>query len=292
MEKNTQEPLPAAYVVITLNDGQKGTETDINGHFTLEKIPVGRYSLAVTMTGFTPFVTSNILVNSGKETLLNIAMEESVNELEGIVVTAKVDKDQPLNKMAAVSARLLSSEEANRYAGSWGDPARMAANFAGVAMSEDTRNDTIIRGNSPMGGTGGPVSMINNNQLTNSDFYTSAFPAEFGNATSGVFDLRLRNGNSQKHEFMGSVGFQGFELGAEGPISKKTGATYMINGRYSFLKILEFMGMGIAGTDGAVPEYQDLTAKINLPLKNGNLSFVTLLGASRIAATFYKPAQA
>jgi hypothetical protein len=152
--------------------------------------------------------------------------------------------------MASVSARMLSSEEANRYAGSWGDPARMAANFAGVMASEDSRNDIIIRGNSPMGllwkldgfdipnpnhfgamgGTGGPIGMLNNNQLANSDFYTGAFPAEYGNALSGVFDLRLRNGNNQKHEFLASAGFNGFELGAEGPLSKKTGASYMING--------------------------------------------------------------
>jgi hypothetical protein len=133
-----------------------------------------------------------------------------------------------------------------------------------------------------MGGTGGPVGMINNNQLTNSDFYTGAFPAEYGNATSGVFDLRLRNGNSERHELMTSAGFSGFELGAEGPISRKTGATYMVNGRYSFLKALDLAGINIAGTGGAIPEYQDLTAKVNLPLKSGNLSLVAMLGASRI----------
>jgi hypothetical protein len=121
--------------------------------------------------------------------------------------------------------------------------------------------------------------------LANSDFYTGAFPAEFGNATSGVFDLRLRNGNSQKHEFMASAGFNGFELGAEGPLSKKTGASYLINARYSFLKALDLIGFKVAAAEGAVPEYQDVSAKVNVPLKNGNLSVVTLIGASKIHIT-------
>lgn len=302
IEKNTQEPLFGANVTIQTNNNILGTSTDSNGKFKIENVPIGRHNLSVSMLGFSPFIANNILVNSGKEVFLEIEMEEMVNIISEVVISAKVDKDQAINKMATVSARMLSSEEANRYAGSWGDPARMASSFAGVIASNDSRNDIIIRGNSPMGllwkldgfeipnpnhfgamgGTGGPVSMLNNNQLTNSDFYTGAFPAEFGNATSGVFDLRLRNGNNRKHEFMTSIGFNGFELGAEGPLVKGKEASYMVNGRYSFLKALDLVGFKIAGAGGAIPEYQDITAKINVPLKKGNLSLVSLLGSSKI----------
>ncbi|MDR1555511.1 MAG: TonB-dependent receptor [Tannerellaceae bacterium] len=305
VEKNTLHPLPGANVVVRLNERLLGASSDVGGRFVIDSVPVGRYQLTATMLGYTPYVMGNVLVISGKENFLEIALEESLTELGEVVVTVKTDKNLPLNRMASVSARMLSSEEANRYAGSWGDPARMAANFAGVMASEDTRNDIIIRGNSPMGllwrldgfdipnpnhfgamgGTGGPVGMLNNNQLANSDFYTGAFPAEYGNALSGVFDLRLRNGNNRKHEFLASAGFNGFELGAEGPLSEKTGASYMINGRYSFLKSLSLIGFDIAGTGGAIPEYQDVTAKINLPLKRGNLSLIALWGSSHIHMT-------
>ncbi|MDR0712553.1 MAG: TonB-dependent receptor [Prevotellaceae bacterium] len=304
VDKNTL--LPIAGVDVSVNVGGKLLQASTNekGEFSIGKVPVGRHSLAASMTGLTPFVLSNILVNSGKEAYVEIAMEELIRQLDDVVVTPNVDKDQPLNKMATVSARMLSSEEANRYAGSWGDPARMAANFAGVIASNDARNDIIIRGNSPsgllwrldgfeipnpnhfgsMGGTGGPISMINNNQLTNSDFYTGAFPAEFGNATSGVFDLKMRSGNNAKHELVGSVGFNGFELGVEGPVSKKSGASYMLNGRYSFLQLLGMMGVNMSGAEGAIPEYQDASGKVNIPLKQGNLSAIFLLGASHIHA--------
>jgi len=242
VEKNTQEPLAGATAVVVANDKQFGVVTNGKGEFAIPGIPVGRCNISVSMLGFTPFVSNNILVYSGKETVLEIVLEENVLALEEVIITAKVDKEMPLNKLAVVSARMMSSEEANRYAGTFaGDPARMVAGFAGVIAANDTRNDIIIRGNSPigllwrldgfdipnpnhfgaMGGTGGPIGMLNNNQLSNSDFYTGAFPAEYGNATSGVFDLRLRNGNNQRHEFLFSAGMNGFELGAEGPFLKK-----------------------------------------------------------------------
>jgi hypothetical protein len=303
IEKNTQELLPGANVMVVSNEKQHFTTTDEKGEFAISGIPVGRCNITVSMIGFVLFASNNILVYSGKETVLEVVLNEDVYALEEVTVTVKVDKELPLNKMAVSSVRMLSSEEANRYAGTFaGDPARMVAGFAGVIAANDTRNDIIIRGNSPigllwrldgfdipnpnhfgaMGGTGGPIGMLNNNQLSNSDFYTGAFPAEFGNATSGVFDLRMRNGNNQKNEFLFSASMNGFELGAEGPLSKKTGASYMINGRYSFLAIFEAMGFDFTGGGGGIPEYQDLSAKINLPLKNGNLSWITLLGASRI----------
>ena len=305
VEKNTQESLPGAAVVVSFGGKEIGAITNDKGEFSISGIPVGRCNITVSMLGFTPYKSNNVLIYSGKETVMEIVLEENPFVLEEVTVTPKVDKEQPLNKMAVVSSRLLSSEEANRYAGTFaGDPARMVAGFAGVVAANDTRNDIVIRGNSPMGllwrldgfdipnpnhfgamgGTGGPIGMLNNNQLANSDFYTGAFLAEFGNATSGVFDLRLRNGNNQKHEFLFSAGMNGFELGAEGPISKKTGASYMINGRYSFLGLMEAMGIDFTGGGGGIPEYEDLSAKINLPLKNGNLSWVTMLGASRISS--------
>jgi hypothetical protein len=305
VEKNTLQPLPGASVAVQLGDRVLGAYSDASGRFAIDNVPTGRHQLTVTMLGHTPYVAGNVLVNSGKESFLEIALEESLTELDEVVVTVKTDKNLPLNKMAAISARMLSSEEANRYAGSWGDPARMLANFAGVMAAEDTRNDIIIRGNSPtgllwrldgfdipnpnhfgaMGGTGGPVGMLNNNQLANSDFYTGAFPAEFGNALSGVFDLRLRNGNNRKHEFLASMGFNGFELGAEGPLSKATGASYMVNGRYSFLKALYKVGFKVAAAGEAIPEYQDITAKANIPLKRGSLSLIALWGGSHIHMT-------
>ena len=221
---------------------------------------------------------------------------------------AKTEQGAAKNEFAAVSARSFEVEETSRFSGSRNDPARMASNFAGVSGANDARNDIIIRGNSPtgllwrledldipspnhfasFGSSGGPVSMLNNNTLARSDFFTAAWPSEYGDALSGVFDLKMRNGNKDKYEFLGQIGFNGIELGAEGPFDKnKSNATFLINYRYSTLALFKLLGANTFLAGGAVPAYQDLSFKIDVPTKHagifrlfglGGLSNIALLG--------------
>ncbi len=293
-DKQTRITLPGANVILLNTDPVRGTASNENGDFRLEEVEVGRVSLMVTYLGYHDVVMNNINLQSGKELVLNIYMDEMVMAVEEVVISHTVDKTQSLNRMATVSARGFTVEETERYAGSRNDPARMAANFAGVVGVDDSRNDIIIRGNSPMGllwrldgvdipnpnhwgmsgSTGGPVSMLNNTLLENSDFYTGAFPAEYGNGTSGVFDLRMRNGNNERYEFLGQAGFNGFEFGAEGPINRSKGSSFLVNYRYSTMGVFSALGMDF-GTMG-VPEYQDLSFKVNLP--NTPLGHISMFG--------------
>lgn len=296
IDKTTEIPIVGATVVVndSISPQVKGTTTDAEGYFKIENNPVGRVNVQVSFVGYIPVKIDNLLLRSGKEMFLNIELEESVIELREVAVIFR--KDKAINDMASVSARAFSVEETERYAGSLGDPARMATNFAGVSTAGDQRNDIIIRGNSPSGllwqledipipspnhfdvnGTsGGPVSMLNNNLLSRSDFFTSAFPAEYGNATSGVFDLKMRNGNFEKHEFLAQAGFNGFEAGAEGPISKKNKSSYIVNARYSMLGLVQDL-LWVTG----LPQYQDVSFKVNFPLKSGKISVFGLGGTSR-----------
>lgn len=223
-------------------------------------------------------------------------------EVEGVDIRATYHKDRPANNMATVSARSFSVEETNRFAGTLGDPSRMVATYAGVATVDDSRNDIIIRGNSPMGvlwrlegvdipnpnhfsgagTTGGPVSMLNNNLLDNSDFFTSAFPASYGNALSGVFDLRMRPGNKDRHEFTGQVGFNGVELGAEGPINKEKRSSFLTSYRYSVMQLANQLGLD-PGPGQAIPQYQDAAFKLDFPgTKRGRTTIFGLGGISNI----------
>ena len=132
------------------------------------------------------------------------------------------------------------------------------------------------------GTTGGPVNMVNNNQLANSDFLTAAFPGEYGNALAGVFDLKFKNGNTDNYEFLGQIGFNGFEFGAEGPISRKNGSSFTASYRYSTMGIFKLIGVTF-GTGTAVPEYQDFSFKVNLPTsKAGTFSIYGMGGFSTI----------
>ncbi len=302
LDKQGEYPLFGVNVLLLGSDEFVGTTTDLDGNFKLENVPIGRQALKLTYIGYQEAVLSNILVNSAKEVVLNITMEESVSELSEVVVSAKKDKHKSVNELASVSARTISIEEMSRFSGSTQDPARMAQSYAGVSGASDDRNDIIVRGNSPtgvlwrmegidipspnhfaaLGTTGGPVGMLNINNLQNSDFLSSAFPAEYGNATAAVFDLKLRNGNTEKYEFLGQIGFNGFEVGLEGPISIGRNASVLANYRYSTLGVFHALGIQF-GTGFAVPQYQDLTFKVNVPTeKAGRFTLWGLGGLSYI----------
>ena len=304
-DAQSQFPLPGVTVLVVGTDSIIGASTDMDGQFVLRNVPVGRNALQFSFIGYETRFVSNMLVFSGKDLEVNMALTESVMNLDAAEIVAEDKSNQPKNDMTTVSARSFSVEEAMRYSGSLQDPSRMAQNFAGVSNASDDRNDIIIRGNSPsgvlwrmegvdipspnhfstLGTTGGPVSMLNINNLSNSDFLTSAFPADYGNALAGVFDLRLRSGNKQNHEFLGQIGFNGFELGAEGPFKKGKNASFLFNYRYSTLAIFNAMGLEF-GTGSAVPQYQDITFKLDFPTKKagrfgvfgvGGTSFIEFL---------------
>ncbi len=296
-------PLPGVTVMLLGSDPLIGTSTDIDGRFTLENVPIGRHSIGLSYIGYEDRVLSNLLVSSGKQTVVDVSLEEAVNQLNEVVVTAKNNKHQAINELATVSARSFTVEEASRFSGTLNDPAKMAANFAGVSSASDARNDIVIRGNSPtgvlwrmegidipspnhfatFGTTGGPVSMLNINNLKNSDFMTGAFTAEYGNATAGVFDLQLRNGNDKKHEFLGQIGFNGFEFGAEGPLSIGRNSSYIANARYSTLEVINLLGFDL-GVGAAVPQFKDVTFKVNIPTESfGRFSVFGIGGMSDIA---------
>lgn len=301
VDKESKITLVGASVYLSDVDPAIGTITDENGNFRIENAETGRRKLCVSYLGYKPLCFDNLLLTSGKEIVLNIEIEEDITNLDEVVVKANQNKSKPLNAMSGISSRTFSIEETQRYAGARNDVARMSLNYAGVAAGNDATNEIIIRGNSSngllwqlegveisnpnhfgfMGATGGPVGMLNNNTLSNSDFITGAFAAEYGNALSGVFDLRMRQGNTDKHEFLGQVGLNGFELGAEGPIIKKHNSSYLINYRYSTLGLFHLLGINF-GTGVAVPEYQDVSFKVVSDLGKGKLSLFGLAGISAI----------
>lgn len=295
-DKVSSVSLPGA-VVRLKNDSTKKfvTTTDANGNFKLEGIPVGRRSFIVSLFGYNTVPLTDIIVTSGKEVFLNIEMEESLVQMEEVVVNAD-DKKDLVTDMQAVNVKTFSIEETERYPGSRQDPARMASNFAGVQGTNDSRNDIVVRGNSPAGllwrleeidipnpnhfavagSAGGPTAIINNKYLANSEFYTGAFPASYGNALGGVFDLKMRNGNNQKHERTFQFGLLGTELSMEGPINKEKGSSYFVNYRYSTLKLLS--GLNIKLGTSAVPQYQDGAFRFNFPTKKTGVFSLSGIG--------------
>lgn len=298
LEKESKAPLIGVSIGVTDLPTPIGGVTDMDGKFVIENVPVGKHTITVSYVGYQSITLNDVLVTSAKEVILPLEMEEMAVKVAEVVVT---QKREHINDMALVSTKTFDVQETERYAGSRSDPARMASNFAGAQGGDDSRNDIVVRGNSPQGvlwrmegvdipnpnhfsipgTTGGPVSMLNSKTLANSDFFMGAFPAEYGDAVAGVFDLRLRNGNSDKYEFTGQFGFLGTELAAEGPLSRKNGSSFLISYRYSTLKIFQGLNIKIGST--SIPNYQDATFKVNIPIgKKSDLAFFGIGGLSNI----------
>lgn len=298
---DTKTPLAGASIVLSGSDPIIATISDGDGQFKLEKVPIGRQSFIISFIGFEQVTLTEILVSTGREVVLNVEMKESLTSIKEVTVVAKRDKIEALNSMATVSVQQITVESTSRIAAGINDPARTALSLAGVSSGDDVDNELVVRGNSPRGmlwrmegipipnpnhfpngegSSGGGVSALSTQVLSNSDFFTGAFPAEYGDALSGVFDLRLRNGNAEKREYAIQMGVLGAQLAAEGPLKKGSQATYLVNYRYSTLEMLSKIGIDISGGD-IIPEFQDLSYKIYLPTRSiGKISIWGLSGLS------------
>lgn len=283
-DKISEAPLPGAAVVVEGSSPLIGTTTDADGNFKLPNVPVGKQNIKITFLGYKEMVVPNVVVNSGKEVVLKITLEENIIQGKEVVITDKGEKNKPLNDMSVVSVRTFSVEETQKFAAAVNDPSRMVTSFSGVLSTDDGNNQISIRGNSPggllyrmegveipnpnhfsnVGTIGGGISILSSQLLTNSDFSTGAFASEYGNVLSGVFDLRLRKGNNERYEHTFQIGVLGIDMATEGPFKKGYGGSYLINYRYSTLGVLSKMGINIGD---AVTTFQDLSFNVSLPTK-------------------------
>ncbi len=307
IDNDSKLPLIGASVMIPGTDPLIGASSDVNGVFRLENIPIGRITLHISYLGYESKTIPNVVVNSGKEVILDLSLQESIVQMEEIVVKVNKKKGEALNDMSLVSARSISPEETNRYAGGLNDPSRIMSNFAGVTNTQDGSNDIIVRGNAPkyvqwrlegiqitnpnhfgdQSAVGGAISTLNNNLMATSDFYTGAFSPEYGDALSGVYDVKLRAGNNEKFESVFGFGLLGTELTFEGPFKKGYGGSFLLNYRYSTISIINALGLVDIG---GVPKFQDATFKIVLPTKKaGVFSIFGLGGLSSVLFEDVKP---
>lgn len=301
IDRDSKAPLWGAMVVVVDSEKFMGAVTDSSGYFKIVDVPVGRQTIKVKYIGYEELLIQNVLVASEKDISLTIQMNEAAHQMNEVTVVARIDKEKALNSMASVSARSFSIEEAERYAGGITDPARMAQAYAGVAATSNDNNEIVVRGNSPRGllwriegieipnpnhfqedegASGGGVCILSSNVISNSDFYTSAFPSEYGNALSGVFDLNLRKGSDDFVQSSVQASVIGTEISIEGPIYKKRESSYLFNYRYSTFSLLDLVGIKVSN-ENIIPTFQDLTFNLSLPTKKmGDFTVFGIMGKS------------
>lgn len=298
LDESTQQPIPGVSVTVVASE-KFGAITDEQGKFKIKSIPVGRITIEVGSIGYQSRIYNDYLLGTGKELVLDVWLSESITTMNEIIVTAAKTFTSAATESAITSSHAFTAEETQRFAGSLSDPARMATAFAGVTGASDDCNSLIVRGNSPRGvlwrvqgieipnpnhftsegSSSGVVSILSPNIVGKTTFLTGAFPSQYGNALSAVFDVSLREGNDEKREHSLQLGTLGIEASTEGPISRTSSASYLVNYRYSTLSLLDKFGFGLS--DAAhYKDYQDVSFHVNVPSAKSNLNIFGIGGES------------
>ena len=290
----TGEPLVGATIkVVELGTG---SVADIDGNYRVDISKGGRYTIEVTYVGYEPSVLKEIMISGAREVVLNVDLRESASELKEVVVKPRVNKEATVNPNVLAGGVMLSMEEATRFAGGYNDPARLVTAYAGVSGGSDS-NGISVHGNAPQmlkyrvegvevftpnhfndiyDANFGMVSALNANVIGNSDFFTSTFNANYSNSLSGVFDVKMRNGNNSKYENILQIGTVSEEFTSEGPISKKNNSSYIFNYRYAFTSLAD--NLGLLGDQESQFKFQDFSLKLNFPTKSAGTFSLFALG--------------
>ncbi|HZH71487.1 MAG TPA: TonB-dependent receptor [Mariniphaga sp.] len=281
----TNEPLP--FVNVVVSGTTIGTVTDINGNFLLKGLKSGFIRLEASFVGYKTKISSEVEVSSARTNSIEIMMEEQKEQLDEVTVTAS-----PFRKTeeSPVSLRSIGIGEIEKYPGANRDISKVIQSFPGVQSTAAYRNDVIIRGGGPsesrfyldgvevpfinhfatQGASGGPVGIINADFLREVNFYSGAFPANRGNALSGVLEFNQVDGNKDKMKFQGTVGASEVGVTLDGPIGDKT--TYIFSARRSYLQLL-FSALELP----FLPNFSDMQFKLRTRIdKKNEITFIGL----------------
>ena len=303
----SQQRLEGVSVYLPNTTPAIGTTTDTSGQFILKEVPVGRYTVRFSSVGYQAYAVP-VLVRSGKEAVVDVALTQSAQNLEEVVIT---DQREVPATIAPLSSRSFSVEETRRYAATFFDPARLVTSFPGVVAINDQANHISVRGNSPNAllwrlegidivnpnhlsnagtfgdrrvASGGSQSVLSAQVLDDSQFFSGAYPARYGNAVGGVMDMRLRRGNNQQTEYTAQLGLIGLNFAAEGPFREEYDGSYLANYRYSTVGILtNVLGLDFGGEQIA---FQDLSFNLSFPTKK--LGDFTLFGVGGTGSNVFE----
>lgn len=275
---------------ISVSNSTSTTTTDSLGNFTLLGLNPGFVIVTVEASGFYSQSSAEILITLDKTPFIELNLDPIINTSKNININ--VNQFIARKAESPVGAQNLSIREIERNPGGNRDISKIVQSLPGVITIPGFRNDIVIRGGAPsenkfyldgieipvinhfqsQGGTGGPVGLLNVNLIKEVNLYTGAFPINYGNGTSGVFDFQQIQGNKEKIKFRGTVGSSDAGITLDGPLGKKKKTTFLLSVRQSYLQFL-FSAIKLP----FLPNYIDYQAKVNVKLNDKNeLTFLTV----------------
>ena len=281
----SNEPLP--FVNILVSGTTKGTTTDADGNFLLNGLTPGFIRIEASFVGYKNTLSSEIEVSVANTNYVEIQMEQKKEVIEEVRVTASPFKR---TEESPVSLRSIGIGEIEKSPGANRDISKVIQSFPGVQSTPAYRNDVIIRGGGPsetrfyldgvevpfinhfatQGASGGPVGIINADFIREVNYYAGAFPANRGNALSGVLEFNQIDGNNDKMKYQTTLGASEIAGTLDGPLGDKT--TMVLSVRRSYLKFL-FSLIELP----FLPTFNDLQFKLKTRIDTKNeISFIGL----------------
>ncbi|WP_303925742.1 TonB-dependent receptor [Draconibacterium sediminis] len=284
----SNEPLP--FVNVLVSGTSNGTVTDETGHFEFRNLTPGFIRIEASFVGYKKAISSEVEVNNSSAPFVEILLEKSVSELDEVTVTAS-----PFRKTieSPVSLRSIGIGEIEKSPGANRDISKIIQSFPGVQSTPAFRNDIIIRGGGPsesrfyldgvevpfinhfatQGASGGPVGILNADFIREVNYYSGAFPANRGNALSGVMEFYQIDGNEEKLNFHGTLGASEIAATLDGPIGEKT--NFVVSIRQSYLQFL-FSALELP----FLPTFTDMQFKVRTRFDKKNELTLIGLGAN------------
>lgn len=287
VDATSNDPMP--FVNVIVSGTNTGTTTDLDGNFMLNGLRPGFIRVEASFVGYKKAISSEIEVSVANTNYIEIQLEQQAEQIDEVTVAAS-----PFRKTqeSPVSLRSIGIGEIEKSPGANRDISKVIQSFPGVQSTPAYRNDVIIRGGGPsesrfyldgvevpfinhfatQGASGGPVGIINADFLREVNFYSGAFPADRGNALSGVLEFFQVDGNEDKLKFQGTLGASEVAATLDGPIGEKT--TFVFSTRRSYLKLL-FSALELP----FLPTFTDMQFKVRTRFNKKNELTIIGLGA-------------
>lgn len=286
----TQQPIANASVRVIGADLAVVSGDD--GRFRL-RAPVGVTRLEVRAIGFVPIIRSDVVVSAGKPTTIVIDLQPRTVRLATVDVTPSYFEP---TQATPVSTQTFTAEEIRRTPGVQEDVVRAVSVLPGVGVTTAGRNDLVVRGGAPFenlfvvdnievpnvnhfgtqGSTGGPVSLIPIEFVKDAALSAGGFGVRYGDRTSSVTTIALREGNRARRATTLNLSATGFGAIAEGPLPN--GGSLLVSARRSYLDLV-FNAVGFP----FIPAYTDVTVKVvQRPTARDELSFLLVGAVDRI----------
>ncbi len=243
---------PVIFTNVYLEGTTYGTSTDVNGYYSITKVPVGKYTLVSYSLGFDT-VKIPVEIRYNEIATQKIILKKSSIELEVFEVTAEAQEMRTEVKMSQI--KVTSKEiKALPSVGGESDIAQYLQVLPGIVFTGDQGGQLYIRGGSPVQNrvfldgmviynpfhSIGLYSVFETDIIRNADVSAGGFNSKYGDAISSVIDITTRDGNPNRIAGKLSASTFGAKAILEGPFKKpkEAGGSYiswLLNAKTSYL---------------------------------------------------------